>query len=110
MLLEGVLLRWDGGFPLIMYPRVGLASSPAPARACFTTRSTMRVSAEDTESSDLHVHAGYLNLWVFPYLHVRAGVFALGCEYLYYLITVALALPTFHIFILIDSCCFPTTR
>ena len=55
----GVLLRWGGGFRLYMYPRVGLASSPVPARACFTTRSTMRVSSEDTESSDLHVHAGY---------------------------------------------------
>ena len=55
----GVLLCWDGGFRLYMYPRVGLASSPVPARACSTTRSTMRVSSEDTESSDLHVHAGY---------------------------------------------------
>jgi hypothetical protein len=43
-------------------PRVlSLASSPAPARACLTYRSNMRVSAEDTESSVLHVHAGYPN-------------------------------------------------
>ena len=59
LIYAGVLLCWGGGFRLYMYPRVGLASSPVPARACSTTRSTMRVSSEDTESSDLHVHAGY---------------------------------------------------